>query len=129
MYSKQWLSGLVIIRSRGFNYGSNIHNRTYPKGLDCEIFNFNELERAHFNSNEDREHVTPYIKAHSMNIFSLEDDQNFAKKRITLDYDFDYSDLSSYAIDKVYDYPTLKLMLKDIVSTEDYFTKIELGRV
>lgn len=48
------------------NYTANTIKRTYPRGLDVEVFNFNVLEANFKNANEkyQREHVTPYIKEH-----------------------------------------------------------------
>jgi len=39
-----------------------------PDGLDCEVFSFKVLEDAWSNAKEpyDREHVTPYIKGHTL---------------------------------------------------------------
>jgi spore coat polysaccharide biosynthesis protein SpsF len=48
------------------DYTSNTIKRTYPRGLDTEVFNFNILEEAYKHTNEKyhREHVTPYIREH-----------------------------------------------------------------
>ncbi|MZQ85772.1 NTP transferase domain-containing protein [Paenibacillus sp. 5J-6] len=45
------------------DYASNTLERTYPRGLDTEVFSFASLEVAHWEavSNHDREHVTPYL--------------------------------------------------------------------
>ena len=41
------------------NAGSDVANRTYPRGLDVEIFSFDILENAYNNASEkyQREHV------------------------------------------------------------------------
>lgn len=47
----------------GKDYVSNTLKRTFPRGLDTEVFSFQCLEKA-FNETKrpsDREHVTPYI--------------------------------------------------------------------
>ncbi len=47
-----------------YDYVSNvIPKRTYPKGLDTEVFKFSSLERAYLETSLpfDREHVTPYF--------------------------------------------------------------------
>lgn len=48
-----------------YDYVSNINPgpRTFPRGLDTEVFSFPTLERAYKNAHEtyEREHVTPYI--------------------------------------------------------------------
>ncbi|MHB8482287.1 MAG: cytidylyltransferase domain-containing protein [Nitrospiria bacterium] len=45
------------------DYVSNVFPRTYPRGLDTEVFSFKALETAYKEStlSPDREHVTPYI--------------------------------------------------------------------
>ena len=49
--------------SETVDYCSNTVNRTYPRGLDTEVFSMAALERAFHEAGEssDREHVTPYI--------------------------------------------------------------------
>lgn len=46
------------------DYASNSIIKTFPLGLDAEVFSFNVLSKAYKNSTFDyeREHVTPYIK-------------------------------------------------------------------
>ena len=48
------------------DYVSNTLERTFPRGLDCEVFSFKALEIAatQGDSPSDREHVTPYIYEH-----------------------------------------------------------------
>jgi spore coat polysaccharide biosynthesis protein SpsF len=60
----------------GPDYFSNTLKRTFPRGLDAEIFTMAALERAHRQAVApfDREHVTPYIYRHPES-FVL---QNFA---------------------------------------------------
>jgi len=122
----------TIRNSRHVNYGSNVLTRTYPKGLDCEVFSFDELDRAYqFAKGEEREHVTPYIIKHVMSKKCLTNKENYSHKRLTLDYDYDYEDLKKYypIIGKIYDYPTLKTKLNELQSTEEWSIKQELGRV
>ena len=71
-------------------YYSNSIKRTYPRGMDYEIFSFRLLEDAFNNAadDSDKEHVTPYIwknRSGKVNIrhdIAGEDNSNF---RITLD--------------------------------------------
>ena len=48
-----------------YDYCANDLRPTYPKGLGCEVFTREALERAHCNvkpeNTRDREHVTPWI--------------------------------------------------------------------
>jgi spore coat polysaccharide biosynthesis protein SpsF len=60
----RWVARLVT--DDGFlevNYASNVHPRTFPKGLDVEAFTRDFLERANVEATEpyDREHVTPWM--------------------------------------------------------------------
>lgn len=56
-----------------YDYTSNTLERTFPRGLDVEVFNFKALERAYKDAKEahQREHVTPYIYEHP-EIFRLQ---------------------------------------------------------
>lgn len=49
--------------SHEYDYVSNSLQRSYPRGMDTEIFSFNVLEDIHYkaDSKVHREHVTPYI--------------------------------------------------------------------
>lgn len=48
------------------DYVSNTLERTFPRGLDAEVFSFNALEKAFQNAiyPEEREHVTLYLYRH-----------------------------------------------------------------
>lgn len=48
------------------DYTSNCIERTYPRGVDTEVFNFDVLEEAYKNATQkyEKEHVTPYILEH-----------------------------------------------------------------
>lgn len=50
-------------RVGGYDYVSNCLTRTYPRGLDTEVFSIEALESAHQEAALDweREHVTPFI--------------------------------------------------------------------
>jgi len=49
-----------------YDYVSNVLSRTYPDGLDTEVFSFQTLEKAWKEAKlpSEREHVTPYIYKH-----------------------------------------------------------------
>ena len=57
----------------GADYTSNVLQRTFPRGLDIEVFNFKVLEKTQKEArkNYQREHVTPYIYEHP-EIFELQ---------------------------------------------------------
>ncbi len=48
------------------DYTSNVLERTYPRGFDTEVFNFEILETTYKNADKDyhKEHVTEYIMEH-----------------------------------------------------------------
>lgn len=61
----------------GADYTSNIFKRTFPRGLDTEVFNFNTLEQVHKKSEKayQREGVNEYIYE-NQRIFHLADVEN-----------------------------------------------------
>lgn len=87
------------------DYTSNSLIRTYPHGLDVEVFNFDSLEKAYKNATEDyeKEHVTPYIngnpKKFKINIVKAPQELYAPDIRVTLDTEEDYALLCA-----VYDY-------------------------
>lgn len=86
---KNGLEKFISYENVNFYY-SNCIIRSYPRGMDYEIFSFKLLEDAFLNAGElsDLEHVTPYIwKNRSKNVlrendFSITDNSDL---RITLD--------------------------------------------
>jgi spore coat polysaccharide biosynthesis protein SpsF len=69
------------------NAGSDLGERTFPRGLDTEVFAFEQLRSAFEKSTEEyqREHVTPYIYEHSDKIYYYKNNEDFSKYRWTLD--------------------------------------------
>jgi spore coat polysaccharide biosynthesis protein SpsF (cytidylyltransferase family) len=65
---------IEAFRGGGVDYCSNVLERTYPIGMDTEVFSREALERAHREAvrPDEREHVTPYIWR-SPNRFRLSD--------------------------------------------------------
>lgn len=74
------------------NSGDDLSKRTYPRGLDVEVFSFDVLEKAHLNSDRyyQREHVTPYIYENSKNIYYYKNNENYSKHRWTIDTEEDF---------------------------------------
>ena len=79
------------------DYTSNSLVRTYPHGLDVEVFNFNALEKAYKNATKDyeKEHVKPYINRNPQ-IFKINEvkapqELYTPDIRITLDTEEDYA--------------------------------------
>ncbi|KKK38902.1 acylneuraminate cytidylyltransferase [Mesobacillus campisalis] len=78
------------------NAGSDLEQRTYPRGLDTEIFSFEVLENAFINGKENyhREHVTPFIYEHSNKIHYFKNQVDYSKYRWTLDTQEDFKLIS-----------------------------------
>lgn len=81
-------------------YYSNCLIRTFPRGLDFEIFSFDLLEDAfqHAINESDKEHVTPYInqnKSKKSIIRHHTSDQNHSNLRWTLDTEDDWKLIKS----------------------------------
>lgn len=57
---------ICLYRESGSDYASNTLERTYPRGLDAEIFSFSALETTWSQASRpyEREHVTPYMYQH-----------------------------------------------------------------
>lgn len=79
------------------DYTSNSLVRTFPHGLDCEIFSYKVLKEAYENAKEkfEFEHVTPYVYKTNKNKYKigqllLNKNKEYSKIRITLDTKEDY---------------------------------------
>ncbi len=76
------------------DYLSNVTQRTFPRGLDTEIFTFAALKKAHEEAKQtyEREHVTVYFHRNPT-LFRLESflgEENHSANRWTLDMADDY---------------------------------------
>ena len=80
------------------DYCSNSLTRTYPRGLDTEVFSFKALEEAWNEAKKDheREHVTPYIieNPDKFKLLNVANDIDLSHLRWTLDTkeDFEFID-------------------------------------
>jgi spore coat polysaccharide biosynthesis protein SpsF len=81
-----------------FDYMSNGLRRTFPRGLDAEIFTMAALVRAHKEARlpYEREHVTPYLYQHPdrFRVHSYEGDRDLSGYRWTLDTPEDFEMLT-----------------------------------
>lgn len=72
-----------------FDYLSNTIERTFPRGMDVEVFSIEVLERIDLLSQlpEERGHVTPYIYRHpeQFRIGSFNYSENYSRYRWTVD--------------------------------------------
>jgi spore coat polysaccharide biosynthesis protein SpsF len=71
------------------DYASNTIERTYPRGLDTEVFSFSSLEQAHREATglSDREHVTRFIwrQPNRFNLLNVKGSVDFSIHRWTVD--------------------------------------------
>lgn len=71
------------------DYASNVFPRTYPRGLDTEVFTLAALEQAWHNAHAsyEREHVTPYFYEHPaiFRLVSQRGQVDYSQYRWTLD--------------------------------------------
>jgi spore coat polysaccharide biosynthesis protein SpsF len=95
-HDPQVLRGMFeFYRRSGADYVSNIVERSYPHGLDAEVFSFAALERAHREAENKpfREHVTPYL--YKSGFFKtaqmIKSGSSSADIRVTLDTEEDYA--------------------------------------
>jgi spore coat polysaccharide biosynthesis protein SpsF len=74
------------------NAGNDLLNRTYPRGLDLEVFSFELIEDAFNNAKEkyEREHVTPYVYEAAKNVFFYKNEVDYSEYRWTLDTEEDF---------------------------------------
>ncbi|MGD6894407.1 cytidylyltransferase domain-containing protein [Bacillus infantis] len=99
------------------DYVSNTLERTFPRGLDTEVFSFKSLERAYHEANlsRDREHVTAYFYSNPK-VFKLDNvtnNRNYGSFRWTVDTKEDF-ELIKLIISELYD-SNNKFTLEDVI--------------
>lgn len=84
-----------------FDYLSNTIHRTFPHGLDVEIFSFGALKKTFYHASKEyeREHVTPYIYEHSkqFRIKNFPNQKDYSFHRWTVDTEEDFK-----LVDEIY---------------------------
>ena len=84
-----------------FDFVSNNLIRTFPIGIDTEVFSFKTLEQAWKEAKlpSEREHVTPFIKKNKevFKIYNLENNQKIPIYRLTIDRNEDLEFLRAIA--------------------------------
>ncbi len=100
---------------------------SYPSGTEVEIFSFAALEAAWKNatSEDEKEHVTPYIYSHpeEFNIFTIKSEKNLSQFRWALDYENDLK-LIRIIISKIQKRPILMNDILELFEHEPDLTKI-----
>ena len=79
-----------ICRAGKYGYCSNVHPRSYPTGMDAEVFSFQALSKANekAKSGFEREHVTPYMwqEPGRFRVGNLKNRKDLSGIRLTVDY-------------------------------------------
>ena len=124
------------------DYASNAMVRSYPDGLDTEVFSFSALERAWHEATKasEREHVTPYLRSEKFRTANVESESTslYQHYRWTVDEaeDLDfiravYRSMQEKEVFGVKDVlelleknPWLEKMNSDIVSNRGYYKSL-----
>ena len=89
--------------------------QSFAEGLDCEVFSFDSLEKAHKSAKKisEREHVTLFIYQHP-ELF----------EKLTVENETDYSDLR-FTIDEKQDFQVVEAIIKGIENKDGQPIKFE----
>jgi spore coat polysaccharide biosynthesis protein SpsF len=114
---------------------SRINKRTWPHGMEMEIFTFDSLQSAWKNANEpfEREHVTPFIyKSHpeKFNLFEFSYKKDISNYRLTIDYEEDFEFVKAI-FEKIFPQkPMFKLDdILQLLETEPDLMRINANRI
>lgn len=124
------------------DYASNAMVRSYPDGLDTEVFSFQALERAWHEATKtsEREHVTPYLRSGKFRTANVEGDSAamYQRYRWTVDeeQDLEFTRAVYHALrekqhfvmkdvlDLVETSPQLQTLNSEIVSNRGYYKSL-----
>lgn len=108
--------GLYINNQDKYDYVSNTLERTYPRGLDTEVFSMAALEKAYREAREqlEREHVTLYMYRRSEQF-------RLANSSSAVDYCH-----HRWTIDTPEDFELIKLILQEIYPINNRFTWLDV---
>src|SRR4030043_2067506 len=131
-----------------YDYVSNILKRTYPDGLDVEVFSFKALEKAWQEAKlaSEREHVTPYIHRNpdKFRLANVENEVNLSHFRWTVDLKEDlefvrqvykhlYKEGQIFYMEDILEllreHPNLKKINQGIATNEGYAKSLREDRV
>ena len=105
--------GFYLSHREEYDYVSNTFtNRTYPRGMDTEVFSYEALKEAYEEATDqaEREHVTIFIKRHP---------ERYRIKN--LPYDKDYSHYR-WTVDTPEDFTLIEKMLTALYPVNPHFT-------
>lgn len=116
-----------VAQERYTHYGSNTQPRTFPKGVECEVFSraLLEVARRCAPAGHCREHVTPFMRDLNPNGGVLTNPTDLSHLRWTLDTKADHRFFQAVAerIDCQPPHPTMAELL-DLLEREPALTKI-----
>ena len=103
--------GAYLDNAENCDYVSNCLTRTFPRGMDTEVFPFTLLEKAHWEATaqSDREHVTPYI---------YEDSQRFRLLNVAFQNDESHH---RWTVDTPEDFKLIECILKTLYPVNKLF--------
>ena len=85
---------VIAAYSSEYDYVSNTLTRTYPRGMDVEVFSSAALEKAHSlaKTPSEREHVTLYMYQHPevFRLLNVASEENSSHLRLTVDTQEDF---------------------------------------
>ncbi|WP_255547281.1 cytidylyltransferase domain-containing protein [Oxynema sp. CENA135] len=95
-----------------YDYVSNSIKRTYPRGMDTEVFSYSVLEQAFLEATAqpDREHVTPFI---------YRQPQRYRLGHVTYSEDCSHH---RWTVDTPEDFELIKKIIETVYPNEPYFT-------
>ena len=112
---------IINYQKSSCDYASTNLARTYPFGIDAEIFSFNTLEKTWKNAilPSEREHVSPYMKKNSkiFKQFNLRNKIKVPLVRLTIDREVDL-ELFRIVISKITDRPILMNNILELYNNE-----------
>jgi len=107
---------LYINNYEKYDYVSNTLERTYPRGLDTEVFSMAALEKAHREASEqpEREHVT-------LHMYRQPERFRLASSCSTIDYSE-----HRWTVDTSEDFELIKLILQELYPLNSRFTWMDV---
>ncbi|WP_336246401.1 glycosyltransferase family protein [Sporosarcina cyprini] len=106
----QVISEYVRVKGK-VDYISNTLKRTFPRGMDTEVFTFKALKTANEKAilTRDREHVSSYLYSHpdKFRLAGIESTEDYSKYRLT--------------VDTIEDFNLIQLILEEIKTYKEYF--------
>lgn len=99
-----------------FQYVNNTLERTFPRGLDVEVFSFKTLEETFNNATikRDREHVTTYI-------YNNPQKYKLGCYKSTIDYS-----MHRWTLDTIEDYQFISKIYEGLYRDKNYFGMMEI---